>query len=149
MVRIQKAAYQDCDKLTFLAQRSKAYWGYSQTFMDACQQDLTITPEDIDRSIIHIALENDICMGFYCLYPHGLLLEALFVEPVYIGKGIGKVLWKDLIGQAEAQKIPFFDIESDPEAEGFYRAMGATRIGQVTSSIFNDRKLPFLRTIVE
>ena len=149
METIQKAGYEDCERLTFLAQRSKAHWGYSQAFMEACQQDLTVTPDDIDQAIVRIAWDNESCIGFYCLNLQGPLLEALFVDPFFIGKGVGKVLWKHLIGQAMAHNIAYFDIESDPEAEGFYQLMGAKRIGQVASSVFEDRQLPLLRMIVE
>ena len=43
--RIRLARPDEADHLTALATRSKAYWGYDASFMEACVPALTISPE--------------------------------------------------------------------------------------------------------
>jgi N-acetylglutamate synthase-like GNAT family acetyltransferase len=61
-----------------------------------------------------------------------------------IGKGVGKQLWIHMIKTARELQIQKVFIHSDPHDEGFYKAMGAERIGEVNSSVFPNRKLPLL-----
>ena len=42
---IRRAENIECDHLTDLAFRSKAYWGYSSEFMQACREELAVTPD--------------------------------------------------------------------------------------------------------
>jgi hypothetical protein len=61
-----------------------------------------------------------------------------------MGTGIGRMLWQDCLGAAARIGLSEIRIESDPFAEGFYRAMGATRVGDVPSQSIPDRTLPLL-----
>ncbi len=60
-----------------------------------------------------------------------VFLNDLFVDPPWIGTGVGALLWNHAIDVARERSWASFDIESDPYAEGFYLKYGAVRIGDI------------------
>jgi len=76
-------------------------------------------------------------------------LEDLFIEPGAIGKGYGKQLWQYAVKTAKQLGFRQMVLESDPNAEAFYRAMGAKRVGEVPSSVVEGRMLPLMRISLE
>ncbi|HUD11407.1 MAG TPA: GNAT family N-acetyltransferase [Candidatus Saccharimonadia bacterium] len=146
MYIIRSGQAKDAVFLSDLAFRSKAYWGYDKEFMARFKSDLKMEPADCASGLTRIAFHGDAIVGFYSLYgdaPEGKLTD-LFVEPSYIGKGVGKELWGGAIRQAKELGFTTLEIHSDPHAEGFYLRMGAERKGSVPSSSIAERKLPFL-----
>ena len=70
--------------LSNLALRSKAYWGYSQEFIDACRRELSYSEEDIQNNLFFVAEIDNSILGFYGLrriFGIEMELEALFIEP--------------------------------------------------------------------
>ncbi len=125
----------EAELLTALARRSKAYWGYSQEFMSVCEAELTYTPELIGSPRHHflIAETAGICVGFYTLLQltqDDTELEALFVEPEYIGLGYGRELIEHAKVVAAASGASRLIIQSDPNAAPFYEAAGAVVTGR-------------------
>lgn len=141
---IRSATADDGEALTTLALASKAYWGYDAAFMEACRDDLTIWPELLMSCIV--AEDTGQILGFASLSvrSQGVQLEHLFVAPDAMRTGIGSVLWRQIVQEAEGRGYTELFIDSDPHAEAFYRRMGAERAGTVTSSVFPDRQLPLL-----
>ncbi|CAH0121479.1 MULTISPECIES: GNAT family N-acetyltransferase [unclassified Paenibacillus] len=145
-MKIRKAVQREAGLLSELAFRSKAYWGYSEDFMEACREDLTITPDLIESSSVYVLEDRGQIQGFYALdLEHdGFLLRDLFVDPSTIGKGCGKALWNHMIRTAHDLNAAEVRIHSDPNAESFYKKMGAKRIGETASTVFPDRILPLM-----
>ncbi|MFJ8118430.1 GNAT family N-acetyltransferase [Bacillus mycoides] len=146
---IRKAKKKDSKRLSELAYNSKAHWGYSKEFLEKCKDDLTFTAQYIENNHIYVMEENNEIIGFYSLSTIEQKLEALFIDPNCIGKGIGKLLWSHLLQQAKQLPIKEFTIDSDPYAEAFYLKMGAKRIGDIQSTVFSNRRLPLLCMEVE
>jgi GrpB-like predicted nucleotidyltransferase (UPF0157 family)/GNAT superfamily N-acetyltransferase len=145
-IAIRRAEPAECHQLSALALRSKAHWGYDDSFLAACRAELTVGPADVERLRATVAEEAEGIVGFYALGgapPEGDL-SFLFVEPARIGGGIGRTLWQDCLATATRVGLSRIRIESDPFAEGFYLAMGATRAGDVRSESIPDRSLPVL-----
>ena len=86
-------------------------------------------------------------MGFYRLRARGdeATLADLFVEPGAIGRGYGRQLWEHAVATARRLGARRLVLQSEPHAEGFYRAMGAERIGEAPSTVFPGRSLPLMR----
>lgn len=62
-----------------------------------------------------------------------------------MGKGIGRALFTHAAMRAAALGAHCLTIEADPNAEPFYRHLGAVRIGSTTSEIEGQqRELPLL-----
>jgi GNAT superfamily N-acetyltransferase len=69
-------------------------------------------------------------------------LDALFIEPEYIGKGIGRMLIEHAKEQAERLGVVKIVIQGDPNAEPFYIAIGALPCGTRESGSISGRQLP-------
>jgi GNAT superfamily N-acetyltransferase len=144
---IRAARPDEAALLSELALRAKAHWGYDADFLAACRDDLTVTADVIATDTIRVATHEDQPRGFYGLRVAGDSAELidLWVEPAAIGTGLGRALWDDAVAAARASGARELLIQSDPHAEGFYRRMGADRIGTKRSTVFPDRELPLLR----
>ena len=96
---IRPAGSDEAAHLSELALRSKAYWGYPEDFIEACRAELTVEADRIRDGDYRcfVATENDSVLGFYAVEPvseNVFELEALFVDPNHIGRGVGRLLMR-------------------------------------------------------
>jgi GNAT superfamily N-acetyltransferase len=143
---IRNAHRTEASLLTDIAVRSKASWGYDADFMQNCVEALSVREEDFvdPRHIIRVIEEVKIC-GFYhveLIDSKSAVLDALFIDTPNLRKGLGTLLFKDAIEQIRVHGCHIVRIQSDPYAQGFYEAMGATRVGMVPSESIPGRDLP-------
>ncbi|PEC23682.1 GNAT family N-acetyltransferase [Bacillus cereus] len=144
-MKIREALLRDADELSELALYSKAIWNYSEEFILACKEDLTITEEYIKNNFVYVLENENTKIGFFSFLRSENALDFLYIHPRYKGKGYGKILWKFVIEQANELRIKSFTIDSDPNAKGYYLKMGAKLIGETPSTVFKDRLLPLLQ----
>ncbi len=141
--RPDEAAY-----LTELTMRSKAHWGYDADFLAACRPGLTITADYIASHPVYVADDDGTIIGFYSLAEEipgqQVELDFLFIAPEAIGKGAGKRLWQHAVTNARRHGYCLMSIVADPNAEAFYRHMGAVTVGVVLSEAKVGRTLPLL-----
>jgi GNAT superfamily N-acetyltransferase len=131
---IRPAAVSEARELTALVMRSKGYWGYSSEFLAQAASELTVSEEDITQGKVSAAEVEGRSAGVYVLdVDDPPELVALFVEPEFIGKRIGRALLRHALERTRRSGIEDLLIESDPNAEPFYRAHGAVPIGHTTS----------------
>jgi GNAT superfamily N-acetyltransferase len=144
---IRQARPEEAQRISDLALRSKASWGYDAEFMEACRSALTLTPEYITTHLVFVLEAQGQILGFYSLVVRDgeLELDNLFVEPSAIGRGYGKCLFQHAVEVAKQRGFHSMLIESEPNAELFYRAMGAVRIAARTSPIGTGRLLPLMK----
>jgi Acetyltransferase (GNAT) family. len=71
-------------------------------------------------------------------------LEAMFVEPAFIGSGCGRQLMEHAKAVAAALGAKQLIIQSDPYAERFYAAAGGVVTGTRESASIPGRYLPTL-----
>lgn len=86
-------------------------------------------------------------LGFYALIVRGdkAELDHMWVAPTHLGTGVGKELFIHAMQRAAGSNVSEVEILSDPNAEGFYRKMGAHRSGETVSEIEGQtRALPRL-----
>lgn len=148
------AEVEDATCLSDLAIRSKAFWGYSTEFMQACTSELTVSPDDlnaVDRLYVVEEIGAQI-VGFYCvraLSKDAAELDALFVDPGHIGTGVGKNLMVHCLRALKERATQLLRIHSDPHATSFYQAFGAVKTGDVASGSIPGRVLPQLELKIE
>jgi len=145
MIVIREADKNEAESLSSLAMRSN--WGYSAEFMEACRQELLVTEEMIESNTNHYAVAEDqgVTVGFYSLSglsESKIELGLLFVEPNYIGTGIGHILITHAKNHAVANGGHTLHFQGDPNAEDFYKAVGGTPTGKRESSCIPGRFLP-------
>ena len=141
-MKLRPARPDEARLLSELALRSKAHWGYNDSFMAACKHELTIRRGEMAARHVTVAEVDGAVAGHYTI--DGDELGQLFVDPAHMGRGVGRVLWRHAVGTARKLGIETLSIDSDPFAEGFYLAMGATRVGSVPSGSIPGRELPRL-----
>ena len=68
-------------------------------------------------------------------------LQHLWIDPPFIGKGLGRFLFEHARATAKNSGRHTLEIIADPNAEPFYRHMGAIRVGDEHSEILGIRRL--------
>jgi GNAT superfamily N-acetyltransferase len=140
---------EDAAELSRLATQSKAYWGYSDEFMKLCRRELTVSPEEIAADGIGfvVAEVDGRTAGYYSLKQQSATLfdlDALYVDPEYIGKSYGGLLLNSALSAVQERGGARLQIQSDPNAVDFYTASGAQRTGTQESGSIPGRFLPLL-----
>jgi GNAT superfamily N-acetyltransferase len=134
--------------LTQIAHDAKRYWGYPEHWIKHWQNDLTISSDFVEANPVFVAETDNQILGFYALIirEDKAELDHLWVSPEHIGAGVGKELFLHAMQTAASRNVSEVEISSDPNAEGFYRKMGAHRLGEVVSEIDGEpRVLPRMK----
>jgi GNAT superfamily N-acetyltransferase len=146
-ISFRAAVPEDAAALSRLAFKSKAHWGYDIDFMRRCKPELTYSPAQIEQPgyRFQVCEQAGRPVGFYALELKGEgrgELEALFVSPDSIGKGIGRSLVDKAKEEARSLGIDVVVIQGDPNAEAFYLGVGAVAAGYRESASIPGRFLP-------
>ncbi len=132
------ATTSDAKRLTEIALKSKAFWGYAADDLESWKPDLTVSEKMVNELFVCQFLFDDTTVGFYILNPpkeKAIELEMLFVLPDFIGKGIGKQLLVHAIQKAKKLEAKYITVVSDPNAAAFYQSQSFVIIDKKQSSI--------------
>lgn len=152
-IHLRPAKANEAEYLSALAMRSKAHWGYSATFMDACAEELRVEQDSLTGPLFRCTvaeLDRDSererkIAGYYLLEKHSLSeweLEAFFVDPPHIGQGIGCQLIEHAKSTAACLGANRILIQADPNAADFYRKFGGRLLNYRESDSIPGRYLP-------
>jgi GNAT superfamily N-acetyltransferase len=147
-VCIRRALREEAEALTALILRAKSHWGYDQSFLEACRPMLTLKPESIEHDLVYCAEIESRVIGVSHLKRVDevtVCLDDLFVEPAFIGQGIGGLLWRHAVEIAKTMGATSLVFGADPHARPFYEHMGAIVEGYDQSTIVPGRKTPRMR----
>lgn len=151
--QFRKAEAADAPALSELAFRSKAHWGYSPDQLEAWRENLTLSSDWMSLHPIHVAEIDGRIVGFFALLAeHGQWkLEHFWVAPEAMGQGVGRSMLTHAMAVAKQVGARELIIDSDPNAEGFYRACGAVRIASLPAPIEGEphRERPVLRLAIQ
>lgn len=145
--RITPATVEDAAALTGIASSAKRHWGYPETWIHEWAGLLTITAEFVREHPTFKAEDSTGVVGVAAIEVNGreALLVHLWVKPGAMGKGVGAALFAESETAARVAGAMRLVVESDPNAEAFYRRMGATKVGSVPASVHGvERYLPVL-----
>ncbi len=145
-MKIRDASEAELPALSTLCLRSKAHWGYDEDFMAACREELTLTPADLAGTSLAVGEEAGEVVGLVQVEVEAgdCDLLKLFVEPGRMGRGHGAALFAWAVAEGRRLAARRMTIEADPDAEPFYRRMGAVPIGRAPSGSIPGRTLPLL-----
>ncbi|MDT0595713.1 GNAT family N-acetyltransferase [Glaciecola petra] len=133
-------------ELSDLSFRAKAHWGYSAELMESWRNDLTIGPEYFETHQVFTSYIDKQLVAYYAyckLEACTVLLDNIFVEPAFIGKGIGKALLDHLKTQVKSTENNLIRLYSEPHAKAFYSKFGFVLVGEKATSVKN-RFLPIM-----
>ncbi|KPK47508.1 MAG: hypothetical protein AMS22_16515 [Thiotrichales bacterium SG8_50] len=145
-ITIEKPKAEEARELNEFSRASKRYWGYPDEWLELWEHEMTITPETIRSRDFYVGRKEKELVFFYSirqLPENSYELEDCWVASQYIGKGYGRILFEHLNATLKSLNCHLLVIVSDPYAEGFYRRMGAVRVGEKPSTI-KGRFLPVL-----
>lgn len=125
---IRRAQPEEAEALTALIMRSKAHWGYSQELLDGWRSALTLRAETIARDPVYCAVIDSALAGVLhlkALNGGETLLDDLFIEPTFIGTGVGGALWRQAVTLSREYGATAVVLDADRHAIPFYQHMGA------------------------
>ncbi|MGY3961746.1 GNAT family N-acetyltransferase [Aeromonas popoffii] len=130
-MRIRNASRTEADQLNTIAMQAKAHWGYTADQLEQWRESLSTDPQSIEQWPTLVAEHQGNPIGFIQINPDHETWElvSLFVLPAHIGRGVGRSLLKEAVAIANKAGQTALHIDSDPNAEPFYLACGAVRIG--------------------
>lgn len=152
-MQLRSVTLSDLQELSELCYRSKASWGYDEAFMLSCEQELSFQPQDLEQSLVSIAVDQGKFVGvaqIAAILPlndqtpvRGIELLKLFVDPAMFQKGVGRALFQWAVSSSQLLNAESLFIIADPYASDFYEKMGAIHVGHILSETMADRWLPF------
>jgi N-acetylglutamate synthase-like GNAT family acetyltransferase len=137
-MEILKAKPTDSEMLTKLMRESKAHWGYSDEQLHIWADELTVNSSYIDENHVYKLTEQNDIIGYYSFFlvsEQTAKLDSLFISPKVIGSGFGKLLLDDFLRRISPLKLTSITLDSDPNAEGFYRRNGFDVVERKSTSI--------------
>lgn len=153
---IRRADCKEHHILTEISFASKNYWNYPEEFLQIWQEELTITKKYILQNEVVVIENGQSILGYYSLahlksalhfsnftIEAGHWMEHLFIQPSFIGKGLGKKLFEHCLKLCRSKNISKLKILADPNAKGFYLKLGCNYIKDCPSSI-EGRTTPYL-----
>ncbi|MER6915089.1 GNAT family N-acetyltransferase [Streptomyces sp. NPDC000594] len=125
-IRIIRAAARDGERLTAMVQGASAYRGAYAPMVAGYRVD----PAYLATHPVFLAVDaQDTLLGFYSLVLSPPELDLMFVADHAQGLGIGRRLIGHMLGEARTAGITEVRVVSHPPSEGFYRSVGAERVG--------------------
>lgn len=135
----------EATSLTALCIRSKAHWGYDAEFLRLSAASLRVSSADIALGRVLVAVDGrDRAIGVASVLAEGdgADLGLFFVDPPFMGRGVGRALFKAAIQTACLFGARTLTILADPNAAVFYERLGARFLRNALSDAIPGRLLP-------
>jgi GNAT superfamily N-acetyltransferase len=126
-VVIRRANQNEGERLRQIAIASKGYWGYDEgRVRDWAAASGDFSPAGIRGKEVFVAEVSRRVVGWASLIPAGDVcwLDDLWIEPEWIGAGIGSRLFRHAAERATELGCGRMEWEAEPNALGFYEKMG-------------------------
>ncbi|KAA0940414.1 GNAT family N-acetyltransferase [Streptomyces apricus] len=131
-VSVRRATARDARRLTRLVRGSRAYEGQYAAMVAGYR----VGPDYIENHRVFVAADerDGQVLGFYSLVLAPPELDLLFVADTAQGRGVGRLLVAHMRAEARAAGLDRVRVVSHPPAEGFYRSVGAVRVGTAAAT---------------
>lgn len=124
-VEIRRPRPDETERLREIMIASKAHWGYDRGWVvEWVERDFS--GDALARSEAFVADAGGAAVGWAMLVPRRgtAWLEDMWIEPAWIGKGIGRQLFACVVARARELGAHRLEWEAEPNAIGFYQRMG-------------------------
>jgi GNAT superfamily N-acetyltransferase len=134
-VEIRAARVDEGARLKEIAVAAKGHWGYDPAKVRDWANQGDFTPERLRELIVFVADSDGGAIGWVSLIPKGEVgwLEDLWIDPAWIGKGVGTELFRRAAEHAKSLGARRLEWEAEPNAIGFYEKMGGRYVRESTS----------------
>jgi GNAT superfamily N-acetyltransferase len=129
-VTIRAPASDEGARLREIAIASKASWGYELDKVTEWADRGDFSPERLGKLTVFVAEAGERAIGWCSLEPRGEVwwLADLWVEPEWIGKGVGSRLFRHGARHAQRAGAKRLEWEAEPNSIRFYEKMGARHL---------------------
>jgi GNAT superfamily N-acetyltransferase len=120
----------DFERLREIAVEAKAHWGYDRARVEEWVLAGDFEPESLRERLLFVAEAEGHPVGWAALIPRGEVgwLEDLWVDPAWIGRGLGRKLFERVAAEARERGARRLEWEAEPNASGFYEHMGGSYV---------------------
>jgi GNAT superfamily N-acetyltransferase len=134
-VLIRRGSPDEGGRLKGIAVASKGHWGYDPQRVRDWADRGDFDRETLEQLALFVAEADGRAIGWASVEPRGeaAWLADLWVEPAWIGKGVGTALFRRAADHAREVGARVLEWEAEPNALGFYEKMGARRLRDSTS----------------
>ena len=134
-VVVRRGSASDAARLKEIAAAAKAHWGYGEDRVRAWAEAGGFTPEVLGELELIVAQAGGRTVAWASVKAESetAWLEDLWVEPEWIGKGLGSRLFREAAAYARVRGATSIEWEAEPNAVGFYEKMGGTHVRYGTS----------------
>lgn len=125
-IRIRPVRPDEGERLRAIALEAKAHWGYDRDWVTAWVAAGDFSTDALQANETFVADVDGSAIGWAMLVPRGEIgwLEDLWIDPPWIGKGIGTLLFERVAARAREQGARRLEWEAEPNAIGFYEKVG-------------------------
>jgi GNAT superfamily N-acetyltransferase len=125
-LRIRHAHPHEGERLREIAVASKGHWGYESELVQqwAAMGDFSLG--GLREKEVYVAEAEGRAVAWAALIPRGELvwLDDLWVEPQWIGKGVGSLLFRHAVHRAAELGGRKMEWAAEPNSVGFYERLG-------------------------
>ena len=125
-ISIRPARPQEGERLREIAIAAKAHWGYDEGWVRGWAAQGDFSAEALTGRPVLAADLGGRAIGFASLIPQGevCVLDDLWIDPDWIGRGIGTRLFEACAERARDLGAMRMEWEAEPNAVGFYEKLG-------------------------
>lgn len=125
-VTIRTAKPSEGERLREIAEAAKAYWGYDPEVVRRWAAAGDFSKEGLSSKEVFVAEAAGRAIGWAALIAKGeaVWLDDMWVEPEWIGKGVGSLLFRRAVERATTLGGTTMEWEAEPNAVGFYERVG-------------------------
>jgi GNAT superfamily N-acetyltransferase len=129
-IRIRDGRAQEFERLREIAVAAKAHWGYDLPRVEEWAAMGDFEPASLRERLVYVAESQGEPIGWAALIPRGEVgwLEDLWIEPGWIGRGVGRLLFEHVAACARDLGAERLEWEVEPNARGFYERMGGAYV---------------------
>ena len=117
-------------RLKEIALAAKGFWGYEPERVREWADQGDFSPERLRELTVFVAEADGRAIAWASLIARDEVawLEDLWVEPDWIGKGVGARLFRHAADHARSSGAHALEWEAEPNALGFYEKMGGKHV---------------------
>jgi GNAT superfamily N-acetyltransferase len=125
-VAIRPARPDEGERLREIAVDAKAHWGYDREWVRSWAAKGDFSAERLTSEPVLVAEAGGQAIAFAMLVPKGAVawLDDLWVEPPWIGRGVGTKLFEEAAARARELGAERMEWEVELNAVGFYEKVG-------------------------
>jgi GNAT superfamily N-acetyltransferase len=128
--RLRRVEQRDLARLREITVAAKAHWGHDLDWVRRWVSTGDFPAVALERGETYLAELDEAVAGWSALVLRGETgwLEDLWVDPPFMGRGVGRALFLHSADRAHALGALRLEWEADLDAVGFYERMGGRRL---------------------